>query len=100
MSTGVAADTAVIKALKKMRLPQTQRNREFWLLLFACALSGAALTKRSVTATEPGVSASRPRIDRPPMAVRTTAAAVIRSADSWNASGNACANGRPTTSRP
>ncbi|WP_243228397.1 FtsW/RodA/SpoVE family cell cycle protein [Microbacterium sp. CIAB417] len=44
MSTGVAADTAVIKALKKMRLPQTQRNREFWLLLFACALSGAALT--------------------------------------------------------
>lgn len=44
MSTGVAADTAVIKALKRMRLPQTQRNREFWLLLFACALSGAALT--------------------------------------------------------
>ncbi|UYO97182.1 FtsW/RodA/SpoVE family cell cycle protein [Microbacterium sp. M28] len=43
MSTDVAADTAVIKALKKMRLPQTQRNREFWLLLFACALSGAAL---------------------------------------------------------
>ncbi|WP_353113189.1 FtsW/RodA/SpoVE family cell cycle protein [Microbacterium sp.] len=24
-------------------MPQTQRNREFWLLLFACALSGAAL---------------------------------------------------------
>ena len=44
MSTDVAADTAVIKALKKMRLPQTQRNREFWLLLFACALSGGALT--------------------------------------------------------
>jgi len=44
VSTDVAADTAVIKALKKMRLPQTQRNREFWLLLFACALSGGALT--------------------------------------------------------
>ncbi|MGF6822786.1 cell division protein FtsW (lipid II flippase) [Microbacterium sp. ZKA21] len=43
MSTDVAADTAVIKALKKMRLPQTQRNREFWLLLFACLLSGGAL---------------------------------------------------------
>ncbi|KDA05157.1 cell division protein FtsW [Microbacterium sp. CH12i] len=44
MSTDVAADTAVIKALKRMRMPQTQRNREFWLLLFACAISGAALT--------------------------------------------------------
>ncbi|WP_300266369.1 FtsW/RodA/SpoVE family cell cycle protein [Microbacterium sp.] len=44
MTTDVAADTAVIKALKRMRLPQTQRNREFWLLLFACALSGAAFT--------------------------------------------------------
>lgn len=44
MSADVAADTAVIKALKRMRLPQTQRNREFWLLLFACALSGAAFT--------------------------------------------------------
>lgn len=43
MSTDVSADTAVIKALKRMRLPQTQRNREFWLLLFACAISGAAL---------------------------------------------------------
>ncbi|MGM7670711.1 FtsW/RodA/SpoVE family cell cycle protein [Microbacterium sp. A93] len=44
MSADVAADTAVIKALRRMRMPQTQRNREFWLLLFACALSGAALT--------------------------------------------------------
>ncbi|WP_298038300.1 FtsW/RodA/SpoVE family cell cycle protein [uncultured Microbacterium sp.] len=41
--TDIAADTAVLKALRRMRLPQTQRNREFWLLLFACALSGAAL---------------------------------------------------------
>jgi cell division protein FtsW (lipid II flippase) len=43
MSTDVSADTAVIKALKRMRMPQTQRNREFWLLLFAVAVSGAAL---------------------------------------------------------
>ena len=44
MSTDVTADTSVIKALKKMRMPQTQRNREFWLLLFAVAISGASLT--------------------------------------------------------
>ncbi|WP_312169771.1 FtsW/RodA/SpoVE family cell cycle protein [Microbacterium sp.] len=44
MSTDVSADTSVIKALKKMRMPQTQRNREFWLLLFAVVISGAALT--------------------------------------------------------
>ncbi|WP_194764405.1 FtsW/RodA/SpoVE family cell cycle protein [Microbacterium sp. UFMG61] len=44
MSTDVSADTSVIKALKKMRMPQTQRNREFWLLLFAVAISGASLT--------------------------------------------------------
>ena len=44
MSTDVQADTTVIKALKRLRMPQSQRNREFWLLLFACAISGAALT--------------------------------------------------------
>ncbi|WP_091228449.1 FtsW/RodA/SpoVE family cell cycle protein [Microbacterium sp. 3J1] len=44
MSADVTADTAVIKALRKMRMPQTQRNREFWLLLFAVAISGASLT--------------------------------------------------------
>ena len=44
MSTDVAADTSVIKALKRIRMPQNQRNREFWLLLFAVAISGAALT--------------------------------------------------------
>src|SRR5690554_3473233 len=43
MTTDVVTDTAVVKALKRMRMPQTQRNREFWLLLFACAISGAAL---------------------------------------------------------
>ncbi|MFJ4223515.1 FtsW/RodA/SpoVE family cell cycle protein [Microbacterium sp. NPDC089695] len=44
MSSDVQADTTVIKALRTLRLPQTQRNREFWLLLFAIVISGAALT--------------------------------------------------------
>lgn len=44
MSADVQADTTVIKALRKLRLPQTQRNREFWLLVFAIVISGAALT--------------------------------------------------------
>ena len=44
-STGdVAADTAVLRALRRIRGPQTQRNREFWLLLFAVVVAGAALT--------------------------------------------------------
>ena len=42
--TDVSADTSVMKALKKIRMPQKQRNREFWLLLFALAVSGASLT--------------------------------------------------------
>ncbi|KNY04751.1 FtsW/RodA/SpoVE family cell cycle protein [Microbacterium sp. GCS4] len=43
MSSDVQADTTVIKALRTLRLPQTQRNREFWLLLFAVVISGSAL---------------------------------------------------------
>ncbi|UNK70861.1 FtsW/RodA/SpoVE family cell cycle protein [Microbacterium sp. H1-D42] len=42
--TDVSADTSVVRALKKIRMPQKQRNREFWLLLFACVISGSALT--------------------------------------------------------
>lgn len=42
--TDVSADTSVMKALKKIRMPQKQRNREFWLLLFALAVAGASLT--------------------------------------------------------
>lgn len=42
--TAVSADTSVLTALRKIRTPQKQRNREFWLLLFAVAISGAALT--------------------------------------------------------
>ncbi|MFB7843790.1 FtsW/RodA/SpoVE family cell cycle protein [Microbacterium sp. NPDC056052] len=40
----VAADTAVLRALRRIRGPQTQRNREFWLLLFAVVVAGTALT--------------------------------------------------------
>ncbi|MFJ4165687.1 FtsW/RodA/SpoVE family cell cycle protein [Microbacterium sp. NPDC089698] len=40
----VAADTAVLRALRRIRGPQTQRNREFWLLLFAVVVAGSALT--------------------------------------------------------
>ncbi|KQZ07309.1 cell division protein FtsW [Microbacterium sp. Root53] len=36
--TAVAPDTAVIKALRRVRQPQPQRNRELGLLLFAIAL--------------------------------------------------------------
>ena len=43
MTAPVAADTAVIRALKRIRVPQTQRNRELFLLLFAFAITGAAV---------------------------------------------------------
>lgn len=41
--TAVSADTSIVTALRKIRAPQKQRNREFWLLLFAVAISGGAL---------------------------------------------------------
>lgn len=37
------ADTTVVKALRKLRMPQTQRNRELGLLLFAFVINGAAV---------------------------------------------------------
>ncbi len=37
------ADTTVMKALRKLRMPQTQRNRELGLLLLAFAVSGSAV---------------------------------------------------------
>ncbi len=40
----VDADTSIVTALRRMRMPQTQRNRELALLLFAIALAGAAIT--------------------------------------------------------
>ncbi|MDQ4214772.1 FtsW/RodA/SpoVE family cell cycle protein [Microbacterium capsulatum] len=44
MNSGVSADTSVLRALRKIRGPQTQRNREFWLLVFAVVIAGVALT--------------------------------------------------------
>ena len=41
--TAVSADTSVIKALRKLRMPQTQRNRELGLLLGAGVSNAAAL---------------------------------------------------------
>jgi cell division protein FtsW (lipid II flippase) len=39
----VAADTAVLRALRRIRVPQTQRNRELGLLVFALAINAGAL---------------------------------------------------------
>jgi cell division protein FtsW (lipid II flippase) len=37
------ADTAVVRALRRIRVPQTQRNRELGLLLFAFVINAAAV---------------------------------------------------------
>ncbi len=39
----VSADTAVMRALKRIRVPQTQRNRELGLLLFALVINAGAI---------------------------------------------------------
>jgi len=39
----IRADTTVVKALRKLRMPQTQRNRELALLLLAFVINGSAL---------------------------------------------------------
>lgn len=39
----VSNDTAVIRALRRLRVPQTQRNRELALLIFALALTWSAV---------------------------------------------------------
>ncbi len=39
----ISADTAVIRALKRIRVPQKQRNRELFLLIFAIVVTGAAI---------------------------------------------------------
>jgi cell division protein FtsW (lipid II flippase) len=38
-----STDTAVLRALKRIRVPQTQRNRELALLIFAFVINGAAV---------------------------------------------------------
>ncbi len=47
----VQTDTTVVKALRRLRVPQTQRNRELGLLLFAFAINGAAAVVNAVWAT-------------------------------------------------
>lgn len=42
-TTQIQSDTAVVKALKTLRMPQSARNRELWLLAFALLVSGAAI---------------------------------------------------------
>ncbi|MCW3492941.1 FtsW/RodA/SpoVE family cell cycle protein [Microbacterium sp. SSM24] len=39
----VSTDTAVLRALRRIRVPQTQRNRELGLLVFAFAINGSAV---------------------------------------------------------
>lgn len=39
----VSTDTAVVRALRRIRVPQTQRNRELALLIFAFAINGSAI---------------------------------------------------------
>ena len=39
----VSADTAVVRALRRIRVPQTQRNRELALLVFAFLINGSAV---------------------------------------------------------
>ena len=52
-ATDVQADTAALKALRRLRMPQTQRNRELALLLFAFVIVGAAFANVSLaTGTE------------------------------------------------
>ncbi len=42
-TNAVSADTAVVRALRRIRVPQTQRNRELALLVFAFAINGSAV---------------------------------------------------------
>jgi cell division protein FtsW (lipid II flippase) len=39
----VSTDTAVVRALRRIRVPQTQRNRELALLVFAFVINGSAV---------------------------------------------------------
>ncbi|MCT9003113.1 FtsW/RodA/SpoVE family cell cycle protein [Microbacterium memoriense] len=43
MTDTVETDTTVVKALRRLRLPQTQRNRELGLLLFAFLINAVAV---------------------------------------------------------
>lgn len=43
MTAAVSTDTTVVKALRRLRMPQTQRNRELGLLVFAFLINGASV---------------------------------------------------------
>ena len=43
MTDQVSTDTAVVRALRKIRVPQTRRNRELALILFATLINGSAV---------------------------------------------------------
>ncbi|MFV0318858.1 MAG: FtsW/RodA/SpoVE family cell cycle protein [Microbacterium sp.] len=47
----LTADTAVVRALKKIRVPQTQRNRELALLIFALVINACAVALVQLGAT-------------------------------------------------
>ncbi|WP_159500937.1 FtsW/RodA/SpoVE family cell cycle protein [Microbacterium sp. 18062] len=48
----IAADTAVMRALRRIRMPQKQRNRELGLLLFAFVVNGASVALVQLGATD------------------------------------------------
>jgi cell division protein FtsW (lipid II flippase) len=48
----VSTDTAVVRALRRIRVPQTQRNRELALLVFAFAINGSAVALVQLGATD------------------------------------------------
>ena len=47
----VTTDTTIIKALRRIRMPQTQRNRELGLLLFAFLINASAVALVQLGAT-------------------------------------------------
>ncbi|MFE1646274.1 FtsW/RodA/SpoVE family cell cycle protein [Microbacterium sp. P01] len=47
----VSTDTSVLRALRRIRVPQTQRNRELVLLLFAFLINGSAVALVQLGAT-------------------------------------------------
>ena len=51
MTDTVTADTSVMRALRRIRVPQTQRNRELFLLLFAFVVTGAAISLVQLSVT-------------------------------------------------
>ncbi|MFT4220120.1 MAG: FtsW/RodA/SpoVE family cell cycle protein [Microbacterium sp.] len=51
MAAELSTDTAVVRALKGIRMPQKQRNRELALLVFALIINGAAVALVQLGAT-------------------------------------------------